>query len=140
MNKPRYIYILSRDCAEYDFQNTEDLILEVSTDFKFILSQVDFKKPYHDEQIIISRDCDYQSNYVLNIGSDMYNLKNCSNHLFRDDKESFEYACNCYSEWLDKKYAYVKEKKLKEEIEKQQRQDEKDRREYERLKKKFEGE
>ena len=141
MEKSKYIYLHIKDCCDYEFQDTEDVILNVSTDFKQILDNIDHTKTCYDSKIIISKDDDFDSKSTLCFGDSdvLQHVKSYVPTELLEDREEFDYMYSALEEWVNKRKSYLSEKKKKKEIEDKRREEERDKKEYERLKKKFES-
>lgn len=65
--KSKYIYIHTNEYCDYEGQDVEDVILEVSTDFKEIMDGIDYTKSYYNSQIIIAENGNFCNTDVLSL-------------------------------------------------------------------------
>lgn len=139
MQEAKYIYLHIKSESDYDYQDTEDLILDVSTDFQQIMKRIDPKMLSYDSDILIVKNGDYSNRSYILLGNRfiLEKLELYTRTVFINDKEEFDHVYAVLKEWTDKRSDWLLKEEEKRQKEKQQAQDKKDRAEYERLKKKF---
>ena len=141
MEKAKYVYIHTKEYSDYDGQDAEDIILGVSTDFKKIMDGIDHTKSYYESQIIVAENGDFYNRDIIMFGNSniLQSIKNYIPVVLLDNKKEFDYVYSVLKEWVDKRNSFILEEDKKRNVEAKRKQEEKDKREYERLKKKFES-
>lgn len=141
MEKAKYVYIHTKEYSDYDGQDAEDIILGVSTDFKKIMDGIDHTKSYYESQIIVAENGDFYNRDIIMFGNSniLQSIKKYIPVVLLDNKKEFDYVYSVLKEWVDKRNSFILEEDKKRNVEAKRKQEEKDKREYERLKKKFES-
>lgn len=141
MNKSRYIYILVRT-PNYEGEYIEDYIVGASTDFKDIIEKINYKSDWINNNIYVMEN-GLLNGYVCQIQHETKDaLEYFSKYtpvifLEKQDEDEIAYVRKHLEVWQNKRNEYLIEKKNKQLEENQRKREEYDRKEYERLKKKF---
>lgn len=137
---PNFIYILRNDpYDQYDLYDTVELI---STDIKDLLTEKSYCRSGYDQEIIVvinGKGLDESESINLHASGIVESLKHNPPDIYDGHEEELEYVLDCMSKWISKKTKFLKEKRDKEIEEEKTLKAEHERREYERLKKKFES-
>ena len=128
------MYLLTKESAYYDGQDIEDLILAWSNNLEFILNQLEYSE-YYTSQIIFLPENGGKTESIEYIGITNHMDENFLKYPpFLFDKKMIDETYPILNKWCDGLREYLRKKKEKEESMEEARE----RKEYERLKKKFE--
>lgn len=143
MNKPKYIYLVSKR-ANYEGEELEDIINYASTDFKDVIEGIDYTDIYLDDDIYVMRNGEndnllYDIKYLIKDAIESFDKYTPDIFLDNEDEDEISYVKLHLEKWCNARKKYLVEKENRELADKRQKEEERDRREYERLKRKYEN-
>lgn len=127
------IFLLTRESAEYDGQDVEDLIISWSNNLESILDQLEYRE-YYTHQIIFLPENGGKTESIEYLCISKYMDENFLRYPpFSFTEEMVEKMHPILNKWCDKLRKYLLEEETKRIMDLEQCE----RKEYERLKKKF---